>query len=53
MQLEFDFDFGEEYKVVCLSEYCTFVVTTGSKVYCEEYIHKNENENIFPLVLRS
>ena len=50
MQLEFDF--GEYYKVVCVSEYCEFTVTNGSKEYCEEYIKENASENCFPLVLR-
>lgn len=50
MQLEFDF--GERYKVVCVSEYCIFTVASGTKEYCESYIKKNENENCFPLELR-
>jgi hypothetical protein len=50
MQLEFDF--GEQYKVVCVSDYCVFIVAIGTKEFCETYIKQNSNENCFPLELR-
>ena len=50
MQLEFDF--GETYEVICMSEYCTFRVAHGSKEYCEKYIQNNSSEYTFPLVIK-
>lgn len=48
-----ELDFGTEYKVICKSDYCTFVVASGSKAECEKYISEYSNENIFPLILNT
>ena len=49
---QLEFDFGDIYEVVCLSEYCTFTVAHGSKEYCEKYIRERSDENLFPVVMR-